>query len=146
MSYQLNLRRFYFDRQTDVSGTSGIGAIVEGIEFSDGQVVLRWRTTPHSSIALYKSMEAAVYIHGHNGSTNLHYIDEEQPSLDAYELPTCTEHPPEMWDEDGTCSHHAAGFTQEEINDVYEALRGYGLDTETDLSNRVEAMMEGRLT
>ena len=71
----VHLRRFYFDRQVDVSGTSGTGAIVEGVEFSDGQVVLRWRTSPHSSIGIYKSMEAAVYIHGHNGSTNLHYID-----------------------------------------------------------------------
>jgi hypothetical protein len=75
----LSLRRFYFDRQTDVSGTSGTGAVVEGVEFSDGQVVLRWRTSPHYSISIYKSMEAAMYIHGHDGSTNLHYLDDEEP-------------------------------------------------------------------
>ena len=82
MTEPLTLRRFYFDRQTDVSGTSGTGAVVEGVEFSDGQVVLRWRTSPHSSIAIYKSMEAAVYIHGHDGSTNLHYIDVALASED----------------------------------------------------------------
>jgi len=69
------VRRFYFDRQTDASGTSGTGAVVEGVEFSDGQVVLRWRTSPHSSVAIYRSIEAAVYIHGHNGSTNLVWVD-----------------------------------------------------------------------
>lgn len=77
----LRLRRFVFDRQTDVSGTSGTGAVVEGVEFSDGQVVLRWRTEPHSSIAIYKSMEAAVYIHGHDGSTNLTYLDDDAATI-----------------------------------------------------------------
>ena len=71
------MRRFYFDRQTDVSGTSGTGAVVEGVEFSDGQVVLRWRTSPHSSVSIYKSIEAAVYIHGHDGATNLVWVDDE---------------------------------------------------------------------
>ena len=31
------MRRFYFDRQTDVSGTSGTGAVVEGVQFGDGR-------------------------------------------------------------------------------------------------------------
>lgn len=70
------MRRFYFDRQTDVSGTSGTGAVVEGVEFSDGQVVLRWRTE-HSSICIYRSVEAAIYIHGHDGATNLRWVDDE---------------------------------------------------------------------
>lgn len=71
------MRRFYLDRQTDVSGTSGTGAVVEGVELSDGQCVVRWRTQPHSSICIYKSIEAVVYIHGHDGSTNLHWVDDE---------------------------------------------------------------------
>lgn len=71
----LQLRRFTFDRTADVSGSSGTGAVVEGVEFSDGQVVIRWRTQPHSSIAIYKSMEAAIHIHGHDGSTTLRYLD-----------------------------------------------------------------------
>ena len=70
------MRRFYFDRQTDVSGTSGTGAVVEGVQFSDGQVVLRWRTQPHSSVCIYRSIEAAVYIHGHDGATNLTWVDD----------------------------------------------------------------------
>jgi hypothetical protein len=70
------VRRFYLDRQTDVSGTSGTGAVVEGVEFSDGSCAVRWRTTPHSSLCIYRSIEAVVYIHGHDGSTNLHWVDE----------------------------------------------------------------------
>lgn len=82
------MRRFYFDRQTDVSGTSGRGAVVEGVQFSDGQVVVRWLTFL-SSIAVYKSIEDAIAIHGHDGSTDLHWCDEE-PSYP----PTETERPP----------------------------------------------------
>ena len=73
------MRRFYFDRQTDVSGTSGTGAVVEGVQFGDGRVVLRWLTTL-SSLAIYDSIEECIYIHGHDGSTNLHWVDDE-PSI-----------------------------------------------------------------
>lgn len=82
------MKRLYFDRQTDVSGTSGTGAIVEGVQFSDGRVVIRWLTYL-SSLAIYNSIEEAVAIHGHDGSTDLHWVDEE-PS----EPPTATERPP----------------------------------------------------
>lgn len=70
------MRRFYFDRQTDVSGTSGTGAVVEGVEFSDGSVAVHWMTVL-SSWSLYKSIEECVAIHGHNGSTNLMWVDLE---------------------------------------------------------------------
>jgi len=69
------MRRFYFDRQTDVSGTSGTGAVVEGVQFSDGSVVVHWLTAL-SSISVYKSIEECIFIHGHDGSTNLHWFDE----------------------------------------------------------------------
>jgi hypothetical protein len=82
------MRRFYFVRQTDVSGTSGTGAVCEGVMFSDGSVVLRWLTFL-SSTALYKSIEDAIAIHGHDGMTDLLWIDDE-PS----EPPTGTERPP----------------------------------------------------
>jgi hypothetical protein len=73
------VRRFYFDRQTDVSGASGTGAVCEGTVFSDGTVVLRWLTAL-SSIAVYRNIEDASAIHGHDGSTNLVWVDDE-PSL-----------------------------------------------------------------
>jgi hypothetical protein len=76
------MRRFYFDRQTDVSGTSGVGAVVEGVRFSDGTVVIRWLTVLNS-IAIYKSIEDCVAIHGHDGATNLMWVDHEPSVPDA---------------------------------------------------------------
>lgn len=70
------MRRFYLDRSEDVSGTSGTGAVVEGVEFSDGSVALRW-LTHLSSWAHYRSIEECVEIHGHGGATNLVWVDEE---------------------------------------------------------------------
>jgi hypothetical protein len=81
------VRRFYFDRQTDVSGTSGTGAVCEGVQLSDGRVVIRWLTYL-SSLAIYDSIEDAIKIHGHDGSTDLHWVDEA-PSAP----PTATERP-----------------------------------------------------
>jgi hypothetical protein len=69
------MRRFYFDRQTDASGTSGVGAVVEGVLFSDGRVALRWRTE-RSSICIYESIEDTIFIHGHDGATGLVWVDE----------------------------------------------------------------------
>jgi hypothetical protein len=82
------VRRFYFDRQTDVSGTSGTGAVVEGVQLSDGRCVIRWLTFL-SSLSIYDSIEDAIAIHGHEGSTDLHWVDDE-PSVP----PTLTERPP----------------------------------------------------
>jgi hypothetical protein len=82
------MRRFYFVRQTDVSGTSGTGAVCEAVLLSDGRVILRWLTYL-SSIAIYNSLEDAIAIHGHDGQTDIEWVDEE-PST----APTPTERPP----------------------------------------------------
>ena len=36
------MRTFEVTRETDASGISGIGKVMEGVEFSDGKVVTRW--------------------------------------------------------------------------------------------------------
>lgn len=75
------MRRFYFDRQTDVSGLSGTGAVVEGVQFSNGQVVIHWLTSLRSSMTIYESIEMAIAIHGHGGSTDLRWYDEQPSSI-----------------------------------------------------------------
>lgn len=70
------MRRFYLDRQTDVSGTSGTGSVVEGVQLSNGQCVVRW-LTHLSSLSIYSSIEDVVAIHGHDGRTNLYWFDDE---------------------------------------------------------------------
>jgi hypothetical protein len=62
--------------------------VCEFVQFSDGSVVLRWLTFL-SSTAIYKSIEDAVTIHGHDGATDVFWHDDE-----ASEPPTGTERPP----------------------------------------------------
>lgn len=44
------LRTFTLERGHDESGVSGIGVVLEGVEFSDGRVVLEWTSLPASTI------------------------------------------------------------------------------------------------
>lgn len=68
------MRRFYLDRIEDPSGVSGTGVVAEGVQLSDGRVVLRWLTAL-SSVAIYESIEEVVAIHGHQGGTVVTWID-----------------------------------------------------------------------
>ncbi len=68
------MRRFRFNRLEDVSGTSGTGHVVEGVQFTDGTVALRWRGE-HPSTATYASIDDAIWVHGHDGKTILEWID-----------------------------------------------------------------------
>lgn len=70
------MRRFHLDREVDISGVSGTGIVCEGVEFSDGQVVIQW-LTDLSSIAVYKCIDDLIAIHGHEGSTKLSWVDPE---------------------------------------------------------------------
>lgn len=67
-------RRFYVYRRSDVSGVSGTGRVADGIEFTDGTVVIRWLTET-ASTAVYDSIEHLHAIHGHSGATTTHFID-----------------------------------------------------------------------
>jgi hypothetical protein len=71
----VNMRGFIFWREKDVSGTSGEGVVAEGIQFSDGKVALRWRTSV-ASTAFYDSLEDVEEIHGHQGNTQILWLDE----------------------------------------------------------------------
>jgi hypothetical protein len=70
------MRRFVLDRTVDVSGISGTGIVAEGVRFSDGRCVIRW-VVGLQSTAIYDCMEDLLAIHGHNGSTQLSWVDEE---------------------------------------------------------------------
>lgn len=69
------LRRFYFQRDHDISGQSGTGRVVEGVQFSNGWVGLTW-LTDITSLSFYPSVADAIAIHGHSGSTQLVWVDE----------------------------------------------------------------------
>jgi hypothetical protein len=70
------VRRFVLDRVRDETGVSGTGVIAEGVLFSTGWVALTWLTAVNS-LVFYPAIENVVHIHGHNGSTLLRWLDEE---------------------------------------------------------------------
>lgn len=76
------MRRFVFERRHDVSKTSGEGVVVEGVQFTDGKVVLKWRTAV-SSIVIWDNIESAALIHGHGGDTVIRWIDPPHIEFEA---------------------------------------------------------------
>jgi hypothetical protein len=71
-----SLRRFHMNRSTDITGTSGTGTVAEGVEFTDGTVVIRWRPVPATSTCCYASIDELLKIHGHDGGTTVEWLDE----------------------------------------------------------------------
>lgn len=72
------LRTFHFERTEDVNGVSGVGRVAEGIEFSDGTIVVHWLShTPSTNI--YHNAKQVEAIHGHGGRTRLVWHDQMPP-------------------------------------------------------------------
>lgn len=82
-----HVRRFRLYREADITGVSGDGHVVDGVEFLDGAVALRWRRPPNS-IGIYGSMADVEAIHGHDGATRVEYLDPENPD-DPEALTAC---------------------------------------------------------
>lgn len=64
------MRTFHLQRDEDVSGVSGTGIVAEGVEFSDGSVVIRW-AGEHRSTVVWPGIESVEAIHGHGGATRI---------------------------------------------------------------------------
>jgi hypothetical protein len=72
--------RFRLHRHSDPSGVSGTGDVAEGVEFSDGAVALRW-LGEHPSTAAWAGTDDVLHIHGHNGQTEIRWIDDRPIDL-----------------------------------------------------------------
>lgn len=81
------MRRFQLVRTIDVTGISGTGPVAEGIQFSDGSVVLRW-LAPYiaathrergvkPTTVLHEDTTSVIALHGHNGSSEIVWLDSE---------------------------------------------------------------------
>lgn len=68
------MRRFHLERHEDVSGVSGTGVVAEGVQFSDGTVVLRW-LSEHRSTVIWPDIHSVEVIHGHDGRTVITWTD-----------------------------------------------------------------------
>lgn len=72
------MRTFKTVRNVDVSGVSGTGVVTEGVQFTDGTVVIRWLGELKST-AVYSNIEDFIEIHGHGGSTVIRWDDTRIP-------------------------------------------------------------------
>jgi hypothetical protein len=60
------MRTFTLCRESDASGVSGTGLVLEGTVFSTGVVVVHWLTPPpRGSIAIFDSLQQLLSIHVH---------------------------------------------------------------------------------
>jgi len=73
-------RRFQLWRHRDPSGVSGTGLIAEGTQWRDGTVSLRWYGD-HPSTVAWPSVADIVAVHGHQGATELVWLDDEPIDL-----------------------------------------------------------------
>lgn len=73
------MRRFVLMRHEDETGVSGTGVVAEGVEWTDGTVSMRWMGARCSTV-YWDNVADAIAIHGHNGKTELKYVDQEDIS------------------------------------------------------------------
>jgi hypothetical protein len=69
-------------RHKDVSGVSGIGVVAVGIRFDDGRCAMRWRLDIRAT-ALYDTIHELEAIHGHDGHTEIVWIDNAGIDFDT---------------------------------------------------------------
>lgn len=81
------MRRFKLHRHDDVTGVSGTGIVAEGIVFSDGVTVIRWRGR-HASTVVWGSIQSAIEIHGHGGATEFRWLDDAPATCGATKVLT----------------------------------------------------------
>ena len=68
------MRRFVLIRVEDLTGVSGTGEVAEGTVFSSGLAVIHWLREPNA-MGVYQSLEDVISVHGHEGRTQLQFID-----------------------------------------------------------------------
>lgn len=72
----LTHRRFVLQRHVDETGVSGTGVVAEGVEFTNGVVALSWVSQfPTSVVFHHRGIESVKAIHGHNGNTEIVFLD-----------------------------------------------------------------------
>lgn len=72
---KIKARRFYLLRKEDVSGVSGTGKVAEGVEFENGMCALSFSSS-YQHVNTYANLRAVEEVHGHEGRTEVVFIDE----------------------------------------------------------------------
>lgn len=76
------VRPFSLYRHHDVSGLSGEGIVADGAVFPSGKAIMEWRGGEQglTSVATYPDVATLIAIHGHNGSTEIHWHNDSEPA------------------------------------------------------------------
>ena len=74
ISSNSQMRRFVLIRAEDLTGVSGTGEVAEGTVFSSGLAVIRWLQEPYA-MGVYQNLDDVISVHGHEGRTQLQFID-----------------------------------------------------------------------
>ena len=76
------IRTFTIARQSDETGISGVGVVIEGVVLATGQAIIHWLTpAPRGALAIFDSMDDFIKIHirPHPGNASiLTWDDGEQ--------------------------------------------------------------------
>lgn len=91
----MTLRRFHLVRHQDITGISGTGIVAEGAVFTDGTTVVRWlpagtarpdQVSPTTVIhsAADGGIDNVIALHGHNGATEIDWLDESRVGQNRY--------------------------------------------------------------
>jgi hypothetical protein len=70
------MRRFLLRRDVDVTGVSGTGVVAEGVEFTNGLVVLHWFGEWSTTVVHEKGLDSVRHIHSHDGKTKVVWLDD----------------------------------------------------------------------
>ncbi len=88
----MKMRRFLLVRDRDLTGVSGTGVVAEGTVFTDGLSVLHWLREPFAT-GVYQSLADVIAVHGHEGATQVEFIDPHDPGFILEGEMTC---PPKL--------------------------------------------------
>ncbi|EPH40880.1 hypothetical protein ABT390_36725 [Streptomyces aurantiacus] len=69
--------RFTVRRGRDVSGTSGLGDVADGVLWPDGTASVRWRGEHPSAVFWDRGRVSVEFIHGHQGATEIEFVDQD---------------------------------------------------------------------
>jgi hypothetical protein len=70
------MRRFILIRDIDVTGVSGTGVVIWGVEWPDGRVSYRWHSDTATSVNA-DNISHVEAVHSHDGATRLVWLDSE---------------------------------------------------------------------
>jgi hypothetical protein len=84
MSRMTAPRRFHLLRHADPSGVSGTGVVAEGTQWTSGAVALHWPGYPPST-SIWAGLDELLAAHGHNGLTEVRWIDEHESAIDWHD-------------------------------------------------------------